>query len=301
MEWLISANREMYDHVKAFMELPYVDWEQKYNYSIGDLVYIYSAIPVQAIDFLVEVIATDISSAHFQDDKLYWHDMKKYKEGKARGKFVRFKLIKYFGVDAIPLEELCKHGLKGRIQGARKLLNDDNSTKELGLFIKSRVDDISRRDENEKQDLKLHREIASERFDKNEKYVYSDKVKDKTKPIETKGIKIYKRDKETAIRALGIAGFRCEIDCNHYTFIRKNTNIYYTEPHHLIPMAYQDDFDKSIDIEENIVSLCSNCHNEIHYGRDAKKLIEKLYNQRKEFLAKKKLNISLEKLFSYYN
>lgn len=29
MEWLIAANRNMYNHVRAFKELPYVDWKQK--------------------------------------------------------------------------------------------------------------------------------------------------------------------------------------------------------------------------------------------------------------------------------
>ena len=72
------------------------------------------------------------------------------------------------------------------------------------------------------------------------------------------------------------------------------------EPHHLIPMAFSDRFDVSLDVEENIVSLCSNCHNEIHYGKDARILIEKLYNQRKELLKNKKINITLEELFEMY-
>ena len=42
MEWLIAANRNMYNHVRAFKELPYVDWKQTNNYSVGDKVYIYS-------------------------------------------------------------------------------------------------------------------------------------------------------------------------------------------------------------------------------------------------------------------
>ena len=40
----------------------------------------------------------------------------------------------------------------------------------------------------------------------------------------------------------------------------------YTEQHHLIPMAYSDKFEVSLDVEVSIVSLCSTCHNHIHYG-----------------------------------
>ena len=72
------------------------------------------------------------------------------------------------------------------------------------------------------------------------------------------------------------------------------------EAHHLIPMSKQNLFEYSIDIEENIVSLCSHCHNEIHYGENAKELIKKLYYKRKDLLQKKNVHISLEELLSYY-
>jgi len=96
------------------------------------------------------------------------------------------------------------------------------------------------------------------------------------------------------------ANFQCEIDSMHHTFIRKNCDFPYTEAHHLIPLAYQDYFKYSLDIEENIISLCSNCHNEIHYGINAGILIEKLYNERKELLRKKNIEITLDKLLSFY-
>lgn len=51
----------------------------------------------------------------------------------------------------------------------------------------------------------------------------------------------------------------------------------YTEPHHLIPLVRQDQFDVSLNVKENIISLCSNCHNEIHYGKDSDRLIQELY------------------------
>lgn len=80
------------------------------------------------------------------------------------------------------------------------------------------------------------------------------------------------------------ANYECEIDVSHPTFIRKKSDKKYTEPHHLIPMAFSDEFDVSLDVEENIVSLCSNCHNQIHYGKDADVLLRKLYEERKDEL-----------------
>lgn len=97
------------------------------------------------------------------------------------------------------------------------------------------------------------------------------------------------------------AKHKCEVDSEHPTFIRKNSSQPYTEPHHLIPLGFSDRFDVSLDVEENIVSLCSNCHNQLHYGRDIRNILEYLYNQRKELLEKVGIMITLQDLFEMYN
>lgn len=303
MEWLIAANHNMYNHTKAFKELPFIDWKQKNNYSVGDKVYIYSASPIQAIEFLVEVIKINISVDNALDDKDYWNNIQEYKNGRNNGKYVRFKLIDNFEDNVITLSELRENGLKGNIQGTRKLFNANNSITSWGVYIHKRLEGFDKKfieKKNMQLDLELKEEIAYEKINLKKSYYYTNKINTKPIAIKSNGQKAYKRDKSIAINALGIAQFKCEIDGNHYTFLRKNMDIPYTEPHHLIPMAYQDEFKYSIDIEENIISLCSNCHNEIHYGKNAKHLIAKLYNKRKNLLAKKKIIISLEKLLSYY-
>ena len=133
-----------------------------------------------------------------------------------------------------------------------------------------------------------------------EPFSYSGVPKEKTAPIYTNGHKTYLRDRQTAINALAHANYECEVDINHQTFIRKKSNLKYTEPHHLIPMAFSDEFEVSLDVEENIVSLCSNCHNQIHYGKDADKLITKLYEERKNNLKKVGIVISLNRLLAMY-
>lgn len=114
------------------------------------------------------------------------------------------------------------------------------------------------------------------------------------------GKKVYPRDKKTSLAALKRAAYKCEIDECHETFKRRN-GIDYTEPHHLVPMSKQEEFNGySLDVIENIVSLCSTCHNRIHYGQDADVLIEKLYNSRKERLQNAGINISLTDLKKMY-
>ncbi|AQY38706.1 hypothetical protein COC60_21300 [Bacillus thuringiensis] len=62
------------------------------------------------------------------------------------------------------------------------------------------------------------------------------------------------------------------------------------------------DFENSLDVVGNIVSICPNCHRLIHYGRDKdkKKVLELLFEQRKDSLKKFGIEVSLKELFGYY-
>ena len=132
-------------------------------------------------------------------------------------------------------------------------------------------------------------------------FEHKGEVRKKPDSINIRKHKVFPRDRRTAVNALSHAFFKCEVDNNHPTFIRRNSDKPYTEPHHLVPMEYADRFDVSLDVEENIVSLCSNCHNEIHYGRDAADLIKLLYEERKNALASVGIIVSLDELLDMYS
>ena len=110
----------------------------------------------------------------------------------------------------------------------------------------------------------------------------------------------YKRNPVKAINALKNADYKCEYCNEHKTFIRKGSGLPYTEPHHLVPMKAQKDFNVSLDVENNIVSLCSNCHNLIHYGKDAEIIIKELYDARLTELNDAGIIITLAELLKYY-
>lgn len=110
----------------------------------------------------------------------------------------------------------------------------------------------------------------------------------------------YKRDPNVAINALKNADYKCECCSDHETFIRKTNGLPYTEPHHLIPMMAQKDFDVSLDVENNIVSLCRNCHNLLHYGKDNEIVLKRLYDARRDVLRQAGIEISFEDLMRYY-
>lgn len=155
---------------------------------------------------------------------------------------------------------------------------------------------------NDEEDEKLVTDLKQARLtNAKEDFEYEGKPKEKPAAVYVSGHKTYPRDRQIAINALAHAHYLCEIDNEHITFIRRNSDKPYTEPHHLIPMAFSDEFDVSLDIEENIVSLCSNCHNQIHYGKDAEVLLKKLYDERKDALKKAGINITFKRLLSMYN
>ncbi len=150
-------------------------------------------------------------------------------------------------------------------------------------------------------DASLASDVSESNFDAlAPKFEYQSTPKKKAAPVIVSGHEAYPRDRRISLNALSHAGYECEIDGSHESFIRKNSNVKYTEPHHLIPMSFSAEFEHSLDVEENIVSLCSNCHNQIHYGRDARELIKKLFFQRKDLLEKSGLEITLEKLLIMY-
>ncbi len=111
----------------------------------------------------------------------------------------------------------------------------------------------------------------------------------------------YERNKEVAKNALSNASFKCEIDPSHRTFVREADGTPFVLPHHLVPMSYQKDFTYSIDIEENIVALCSCCHDEIHHGRDRERLLSTLYKERQEGLFRVGIDVSFDELKTMYD
>ncbi len=135
---------------------------------------------------------------------------------------------------------------------------------------------------------------------------YTAAPEDKAEARTQNGRKVYPRKKAKSLNALKRANYQCECNAAHTTFNRKGTSIPYTEPHHLIPLHYFEDFAKSLDVEANIVSLCSNCHNQVHYG-DGSAILTQLFSQRQAELATAQIltdkdgnTIDINKLLSYY-
>lgn len=123
---------------------------------------------------------------------------------------------------------------------------------------------------------------------------------DKKSTINVAGHAIYPRNPKISGSAIVNSGFQCQYDYSHKSFISKRTGKKYLEPHHLIPLSYHSKYNISLDIPENIVALCSDCHNCVHYGKDAKQILTKLYNDEIKELNSIGIVITLDELLKMY-
>ena len=76
----------------------------------------------------------------------------------------------------------------------------------------------------------------------------------------------------------------------------------FVEAHHLIPMEYQDEFEVSIDVPENILSLCPNCHRAFHSSEYSEReaLVRKFHKKRSSGLESREITIGIDDLLNFY-
>ena len=118
----------------------------------------------------------------------------------------------------------------------------------------------------------------------------------------------YERSPMISKKGIIAADYLCEYNQKHITFMSKASGKQFVEAHHLIPMSKQEIIlnksiqkNVNIDIVENIVSLCPNCHRNIHLGINNAELIEKLYEKKIHKLKNKGFDLTLIELNSFYN
>lgn len=112
------------------------------------------------------------------------------------------------------------------------------------------------------------------------------------KPIHRNGFSTVKehdipdRDRIIIHQSAMAAGYNCQINQTHETFIAASNQLPYVEGHHIIPLKFQDEFNFTLDNYANVLILCPNCHRLLHYG-DPKKskrieFLNNIYQKRKE-------------------
>ncbi|MFS0689962.1 HNH endonuclease [Sporosarcina sp. 179-K 8C2 HS] len=229
MEWIISANPNIYDVQKAFSENERIDWRQTASQQVGDTVYIYIGRPVQALLYLTVVEEVDIAFDETIGDPEYWLDETEIENNVDR-RFMRLRLLETYPESAFPLEELKEHGLKAAPQGPLRV------KKELLDFLNMvTVNQVEMGYREGKSVLREH--FTRER-----------------------NRKLIEAAKESFLVKEG--RLFCEACGFDFEETYGDLGEHFIEAHHTIPVSEMSE--DHVSKVSDIILLCSNCHRMIH-------------------------------------
>ena len=108
-EWIVPCNPKFYKVDDAFKALKKLDWKQASNkMKIGDIVYIYVSKPVMAI----REIEIDDSAFVINGDSYSTYPI-----------HMELEFLQEY-TDELTMKILSQHGIKGNIQGVRRVIGE---------------------------------------------------------------------------------------------------------------------------------------------------------------------------------
>jgi len=150
-----------------------------------------------------------------------------------------------------------------------------------------------------KNSISIHKDVLEHIYTLYDNLNYNDMFFESTSCEHNEKVshKRVKRDKNLIIKTKQRDKYLCQIDNSHLTFYSNENN--YVEGHHIVPMYQQKNYSFKIDDINNIVSLCPNCHKEIHHADNKQNILKKLYNLHQNFMQIN--NINLNDLYKMYS
>jgi 5-methylcytosine-specific restriction protein A len=232
--WLVPANPTEYDIASAFSWYETLDWKRSFNYENGDILFIYVSGNIQKVRFKAEVIEGLVRTNDTKHNKTFWIDEKKFDQSK-EWNYSRIRLVDEVDTTALSLKKLREHGLKGNIQGSKKL------TGELRDYIMSFFE-----------------------HDLTEGY-YPDEVSENLEEgmRKTVMVNVYERNpiaRKKCIDHYGVQCQVCDLDFeNTYGEVGKD----FIHVHHIKPLyAIQQGY--IVDPIQDLIPVCPNCHAMLH-------------------------------------
>lgn len=234
--WIISANPNKYDIARSFEHYSYIDWRQKNNFQVGDIVFIYVSSPDNMVQYKCTVLDTNRTYPNIRDDKRYFKNPDEYQKS-IKGKFVRLLLSEMINNSALSYKNLKSKGLKSKMQGPMTIngtlldyisINfSDNFQKEIFPEL---IDDKDTLFEGIKKQILVNRYERSSMARK--------KCLEHHKPI-------------------------CAVCDMNFVQIYGEIGKDFIHIHHLIPL-HKIGKEYKIDYEKDLIPVCPNCHAMLH-------------------------------------
>lgn len=237
MEWIIPANKKVYDHASAFKKWGYIDWQQNVNYSVGDIVYVYCAKPIKKIMYKTQVEKIKLNFDQIVDDKEFWIDKSKNNEP-ASHQYVRLKLINQFDDDRLSLELLKKNGLKSAPQRAIKIKNND-----LENYINKVTSD----------------------YDIEKIFPESDDIQDNIYEGAKVSINVNRYERSSVARdnCIEYHGCVCKVCGMDFEKMYGEIGKGFIHVHHIKPLSEINE-EYIVDYKKDLIPVCPNCHAMLH-------------------------------------
>lgn len=136
---------------------------------------------------------------------------------------------------------------------------------------------------------------------------FNNKYRQPAKAYDSKGRKRFKTQKKIRDYVLQKAKYFCNCHNSKHSYFESVALHNYVEGHHIIPMNRQEEYyfnyRVNLDVADNIIALCPNCHCQIHLGsrRARLKMLGEIFVRNFSKLHNINDKISLSLLASYYN
>lgn len=110
--WLISSSNKFYNLKACFEKTGRVFWSQFNNFVAGDIGYIYSCSPIQAITNKIVVVRADMPYApEMEERREFCTKPGEQDEAIKHNRFAEFKLLETTSSENLKLDDLMKHGM----------------------------------------------------------------------------------------------------------------------------------------------------------------------------------------------
>ena len=143
-QWIIPCNINLYNVIGAFEKLRCIEWKQT-NRSIskGDEVFIYVGKPICSILYKCKVNRANFSESRIDDSEFV---LKSEGLNQNYGNYMELELIEKYEESRFHFNVLVSNGLKGRIQGARRVNELATILNTVDLIWVEEVDNINSND-----------------------------------------------------------------------------------------------------------------------------------------------------------
>ena len=232
--WYFPINDDQFLFVKALNDgdKESVDIRDSYSFALGDRVYVYRPFPDNCIEYEMEVVLTGIRFEESADKVDFWRDPESYYNGLMTTPYCRLKIVRKIDNPELTATNLKAHGLRNIF--SVDVLPDDT----LAFILRPILDDS----------------FGVDYPEENEFYEGA---------LMTVEVNKYERSRTARDMCIALKGCCCAVCGLDFGKRYGPAGRGFIHVHHLVPISTIGK-EYKLDIENDLVPVCPNCHYMLH-------------------------------------